>query len=573
MARISAAISRPAPGENRKARRLAQKQSRKKRGRGRDTPRAPQTKQSLSTLVRAEELMQQRKFREAIELLQAGLAQAPDNIDLWLSLGLALEGTGSNDPAYLVYKKVLELDVECADGWLAMGRTLNATGRPEAADIAVEKCLALSRDNAEALRQRATIKFSLGECSEGLEACDAALSLRPDWEQAYYVKGMLYKSSGDMAEARAALMRAHTLKPEWVKPLNELTEITDDADLDDLLERLQTALGHEQTDPRDKPRGLFAIARVSRAQKRHDEAFAVYKQANDEIKSSFPFDKSDFEAFIDETIESFPHNIFNESTGRGSESEKPVFIVGMPRSGTSLTEQIISSHARVHGAGENPALKEIADVLSNCSDIGVDYPRDARNLEPSALASLAKEYLTKIEMNCPPTALRITDKLVFNFLNLGLIALLFPNASIIHCKRDAMDTCLSCYFTNFTQVKLISFAFDLDALGFYYRQYNRLMEHWDKVLPTPILHVEYEKLIADQEAESRRIIDHIGLDWDDACLKFHEQDRAIITASIVQARKPIYSTSAGRWRRYEKHLAPLRDALGELSEIPTDTAT
>ncbi|MDA7946522.1 MAG: sulfotransferase [Hyphomicrobiaceae bacterium] len=517
--------------------------------------------------------MQQRKFREAIQLLQTGIAQAPNNIDLWLLFGLSLEGAGSHDPAYLVYKKVLELDTECVDGWLAIGRTLNATGRPEAADIAIEKCLALSRDNAEALRQRATIKFRLGECSKGLEACDAALSLKPDWEQAFYVKGMLHKSSGDMAEARAALMRAHTLKPEWVKPLYALTEITDDAGLDDLLGRLQTALAHEHADPRDKSRALFAIARVTRAQKRHDEAFAVYKQANDEIKSSFPFDKNELKAFIDETIKSFPHNIFNESAGRGSESEKPVFIVGMPRSGTSLTEQIISSHARVHGAGESPALKEIVDVLSNCSDIGVDYPRDARKLEPSALTSLAKEYLTKIEMNCPPAASRITDKLVFNFMSLGLIALLFPNASIIHCKRDAMDTCLSCYFTNFTQAKMISFAFDLDALGFYYRQYNRLMEHWDEVLPTPILHVEYEKLIADQEAESRRIIDHIGLDWDDACLKFHEQERAIITASIVQARKPIYTTSAGRWRRYEKHLAPLKDALGELSEIPTDTAT
>lgn len=262
---------------------------------------------------------------------------------------------------------------------------------------------------------------------------------------------------------------------------------------------------------------------------------------------------------------SFTPEFFKERRTGGSGSRRPIFIVGMPRSGSTLTEQIISSHSKVYGAGEHRALAEIVHILSQSKDGDFSYPQDVAKIEPHAWTSPAQQYLSNIERECPAEAACFIDKTLSNFFNLGLIALLFPNTHIIHCRRNPMDTCLSCYFTPFGDAKPLSFTCGLEELGFYYQQYHRLMAYWQQVLPIQILDVQYEKMIADQEAESRRIIDFLGLEWEDACLEFYKQKRDILTSSDAQIRKPIYKTSVDRWRPYEKHLAPLQEALGDLA--------
>ena len=240
------------------------------------------------------------------------------------------------------------------------------------------------------------------------------------------------------------------------------------------------------------------------------------------------------------------------------ESGQPVFIIGLPRSGTSLVEQILASHPEVHGAGELTDIGRLAQSLRVRVRSDKRFPDSALDIEQAQVAPLAQIYLDRLH-GLAPDAVRITDKMPSNFLYLGFIALLYPGARVIHCRRDPRDVGLSCYFQNFSHRP--AFAYDLGDIGFYNREYERLMAHWRTVAPVSIHDIDYETLIAEQERESRRLVEFCGLAWDDACLAFHKSGRAVRTASSWQVRQPIYRNSARRWRNYEPHLAPLIDAL------------
>jgi hypothetical protein len=235
----------------------------------------------------------------------------------------------------------------------------------------------------------------------------------------------------------------------------------------------------------------------------------------------------------------------------------PVFIVGMPRSGTSLVEQILASHPAVHGAGELRLMKHFTDALPAELGSTAEFPECLDRLDKAACHRLAEAYLGDLHRLAPDKA-RITDKLPLNFHNLGLIATLFPEAQIIHCRRDPRDVCWSCYFQNFRE---IAFACDLQMLGAYYRQYDRLMAYWKDMLPTPILDVCYEELVANLEHVSRQIVAFCGLPWDKACLDFHQTQRVVRTSSNIQVRQPLYRKSIGYWKNYEPYLGLLMKSL------------
>jgi hypothetical protein len=248
---------------------------------------------------------------------------------------------------------------------------------------------------------------------------------------------------------------------------------------------------------------------------------------------------------------------------RAGDSDRPVFIVGMPRSGTTLTEQILASHPKVFGAGELGLMGQAAQMLRRGS---VDSLASASG---DSLAKATAFYLREIG-RIDGEAARVTDKMTANFLRLGLIARMFPNARIVHCRRDPMDTCLSCFQQNFRAAHL-SWTCDLADLGHYYCQYRRLMDHWRQILPAgSMLEVDYEDTVSGLETQARRLVDFVGLEWDDACLRFHEADRTVVTASHSQVRRKVYAGSVGRWRRYGGGLRPLADALSECGCAPAD---
>jgi hypothetical protein len=229
----------------------------------------------------------------------------------------------------------------------------------------------------------------------------------------------------------------------------------------------------------------------------------------------------------------------------------------MPRSGTSLAEQILASHPRVRGAGELVDIGKMSTLLPGRLG-GEAYPDCLERLDRATARTLAEEYQGSLRQH-GGAAERVVDKMPHNYLHLGLIAALFPRSRIVHCRRDPVDTCLSCYFQEF--VNPLPYGPDLASLGRYYREYERLMAHYAQVLPLPLFELNYEELTAQQEAVSRRLVEFCGLDWDDRCLRFHETARTVRTSSSLQVRKPMYTSSVGRWKRYEAHLGPLLDAL------------
>jgi len=253
----------------------------------------------------------------------------------------------------------------------------------------------------------------------------------------------------------------------------------------------------------------------------------------------------------------FDDKLFSKHVDTGYGENTPIFIVGMPRSGSSLLEQILASHSLVYGAGELKYLSQIV-IHSSAKIAGIKFPYCAAKLSPDNFEILGAEYSKRLRQYSGAVKY-ITDKELHNFLYIGMIRLTLPNAKIIHCKRNPVDTCLSIFKTYFAGVH--KYAYDLSELGEYYKLYQDLMEHWYKILPGYIFDIQYEDLVGDQEGETRKLLDYCELPWDEACLSFHRTIRPVRTASAEQVRRPIYNSSVGLWRRYEKHLSPLLSAL------------
>ncbi|MFB6261416.1 MAG: sulfotransferase, partial [Thiohalorhabdaceae bacterium] len=292
---------------------------------------------------------------------------------------------------------------------------------------------------------------------------------------------------------------------------------------------------------------------------RYDQAIEAYHKANQLKPRSY--NRQAQENHFRRIKEQYTAE-FLESAPRATHgSRRPVFIVGMPRSGTSLTEQILASHPQVHGAGE---LEDIGATLKRIPGyLGSEraMPEAMAEATSEGLDRAAQGYLDRLAELAPAEAQRVTDKMPQNFLHLGAMALMFPEAAFIHTRRDPRDTCLSCYFQNFVAQGL-TFAYDLSNLGHYYALYEDLMAHWHEVLPVSLYDLQYEELVADPETKVAELLAHCGLEWDDRCMRFFETERDTRTASYDQVRKPIYTASAGRWQRYADHIGPLVEELG-----------
>jgi hypothetical protein len=314
-------------------------------------------------------------------------------------------------------------------------------------------------------------------------------------------------------------------------------------------------LADEARTVRDRVAAGFTLGRVCDRHDAYDEAFAAFALANQLLREDrnahgTVFDRDKFCDLVTQQIAAVTPPAFVATAGWGDPSEVPVFVVGMPRSGTSLVEQIAASHKRVFGAGER---MEVFGILSALEEGEVDRP--PVKWDRAAVRREATAYVRKLQ-EIGDGAIRIIDKQPDNILALGQIAVLFPRARVVVCRRDLRDVGLSCHFQYFRDDPLV-WTDDLADCGFRARQIERLLDHWRAVLPIPVLEVQYERLVANLETESRRLIDFLGLEWDPACLSFHETDRAVMTASRWQVRQPLYSSSAGRWRHYRRHLGPL----------------
>ena len=488
---------------------------------------------------------------DAVTHYGQALAIRPNYAEAHYNLGNALQELGRHEEAIACYERAVSIRRDFAEAYNNLGNALHNLGRHAEAMAHIEQALALEPELAEAHSNRGNVLQELSRHDEAIASYEQALTLKPDFAEAHYNLGISLQDLGRQEDAIASYERALALKPDHAEARRSLTLIKPSPDQVPLLEQRLT---DPSTSEEDAIHIHFALGDLLDQANSYTDAFEHFQKANTLKRNTINYDIRGHTAFVDRLIKTYTKSFFETNTARGSDSELPVFIVGLPRSGTTLVEQIVSSHPQVFGAGELGSLMSIEEGIAKEIETSRPYPEGISSCKDSVAAEFSTRYLRELR-EYSRAAIRISDKMPSNFLRIGLIKTLLPKARIIHCKRNALDTCTS-IFLNYL-VKGHDYSFDLEELGEYYLDYERLMRHWRGVLADEIFEVQYEELVTDQEPVSRQLIEHVGLEWDDACLDFHENKRAVKTASNLQVRKPIYKDSINRWRRYEKQLAPL----------------
>lgn len=502
-----------------------------------------------------------KRYDEACSSYRQALALVPNHAIAYNNLGNALNELKRHDEALACFEKAINLVPNYADAYYNAALVLQTVKRHDDAVSYYRKAIALQPDYAEAYLKMGVVYQELGKHDEALSWLDRAIALKPNGADAYVSKGGLLVELGRMSDAEAALERSLELAPDEAAPLIGLLSLKRSKRGEPFFDRLEAHYGRREKLPVEKQVDMcFAMGSALEHSGEYDESFAAYQEANRLYFHDHPYDEAEDVGYVENTCNFFSDEMFSKYSAAAdalpSECDQrvPIFIVGMPRSGTTLIEQILASHSDLYGAGELATLSELVKKVEL-------LPPGAPNWESSVLAlrELGRQYLDSV-WKLVPGARFITDKMPHNFKYIGLIPLMFPNAKIIHSLRDPMDTCFSCYALLFKEGH--EYSYDMQMLGRHYQRYRKLMAHWCSILPADrMLEIRYEDNVADLEHQARRLLDYLGLPWDSACLKFYQNRRSVSTASVTQVRKPIYSSSVARWKRYEKHLEPLLEIV------------
>lgn len=574
---------------------------------------------------RALELINQGRLREAKQLYQKLLKKTPADAGSWFMLGTVEGRMGNLVGAENAMCKSLQANSELPEAWLGLGQVLELQGRlddacdtylkaisnkPDLADahvsvgriylakvrfanalVHLEQAIKLGVNKPQVVSAYGEALNGNGRFRDAIEIYQNLLQQFPqstellcklgnlhyklsEMDLAYgYYQQVLEIESGNIAAQLGVINVLHQ-KKEDDKALSAIESLFENETknlpvaieystlchlmngCDKAVSRLETLLNELRVTPQDEVLACFELGRLYDASKQYDKAFEYYQRGN-KLKEG-QYNSQSVDESVSAIISGYPREAMNKHSRVNRARGKPLFIIGMPRSGTSLVEQVLSSHPDVFGAGE---LTDLAIILRNKrgGDESIELVRhEAEKLTVDELDQMAEKYLARLDQ-VSNGELYVSDKMPGNYTRLGLIAMLFPEAKIIHCKRNPIDTCLSCYFHDFSGYH--PHSYDLDGMVHYYKNYQRLMEHWHMALPLPIHDVEYEALVADQEGETRRMLEFLGLEWDDRCMQFHKSDRVVVTSSQAQVQKPIYHSSVSRWKNYEKHIAPLIKGL------------
>ncbi|MBI4005414.1 MAG: tetratricopeptide repeat protein [Gammaproteobacteria bacterium] len=499
------------------------------------------------------------KLEQAEACFRQAIFYSPDFAGAYTNLGLVMTQLGKFEEAKFIFEKTLQFNPDHAETHNHLGIVLYKLFLLDEARMFFERAIELNPKYAEAYCHLGEV-LMLQQQLEAAQFCmEKALKLKPDLSIAYYGMGNIYLHNGYIKKAQEAYEKALKLDPNLTDAKKGLirTRKYTKSDQEEIIS-ITSQLNNPQLENESAAVLHLALGKILDDCGDYEKAFYHYDKANTLKRKTVNFDSETHRQFVNQLILVFNKDLYENRIIAGDTSRQPVFIVGMPRSGTSLVEQIIASHPSAFGAGELDYFSKIAVSLPELLKTNADYPACITHLDQLTAQSIITDYL-ELLLSYSSRAQRITDKMPSNFLHLGLIAILFPSASIIHCRRNELDTCLSIYFQFFAGHH--PYTYNLDEIGAYYYQYKKLMGHWRDVLSIKMYEIDYEMLISNQEEESRKLIEYIGMPWEKRCLSFHKTKRPVMTASNWQVRQPIYTSSVERWRNYEPYLDSLKRIL------------
>lgn len=485
--------------------------------------------------------------------------------DGWHNLGIALRKLRRRELAFAACKNALLIEPKRGETWLALGNLLTESGQYDDAIECLER--ATRHDPSLALaRSRLADQFSQrGKVRRAEVLFRQSLGLDPVHVEGWLGLGRTLEDMGDAQSARAAYLNALHLRPDHAVALGNYLGLAREAGGDDSEREHWQAIAQgflRSEGVGDEPKALigYGLAKYHDRGREPARAAETGRMANAaRRRAAGPLDRDEMASRVDALIATYDADFFAERRRFGIGTDQPVFIVGLPRSGTTLTEQILSAHPLMHGAGELPDLARLAFKVT-----GEGEPWEAAKLlELGGSRVTAGDYLHAMRSGAPGKRLRISDKAPLNFFQLAFAAVLFPNARVIHCRRSPRDTALSIWMENLNEEQ--RYATDFGDLAFFTAQYERLMAHWRKALPLPILDVQYEDTVSNLEKQARRLVDFLGVPWNSACLDFHKNERAVQTPSRWQVRQPIYRRSLERWKAYAEFLPELAIAFPDVT--------
>lgn len=497
---------------------------------------------------------------EALASYDQAIALKPDLVEAHNNRSAVLEQTKRYVEALAGYDRAIALKPDFAEAYYNRGNVLQQLRRHEDASASYQRAVALRPHFAEAYNNLGKALQKLKRYTDALAAYDRAIALKPDFAEAYQNRGVTLVSAGDMQEAEKMFLASLALKPDCSSSYLNLTGIRQYRDPDHAdAKHIRTLLKDPVTRSEDRDCLYFALGKIYDDCVLYDEAFECYRLANAIHNAGISYSREGVSLLTRAIIEVFNKDFLAQPFALASEARSPLFIVGMPRSGTTLIASILSNHPSIGTAGELPTINECVLSMSDLTGTRLPYPYAAQQITSAVALRLATNYEARLRRDIEPEVPYVIDKHPLNFRHLGFISMLFPNARIIHCTRDPLDTGLSNYFQRFSSQ--YGYSFDLANIGHFYGEYMKLMAHWREALPMPIIEVRYEDMVLKTEETARKTLAFLGLEWHERCLAPHTNPYAVETASRWQVRQPIYQHSIGRWRRYEKHLKPLLQML------------
>lgn len=500
--------------------------------------------------------IQQKNFKLAIEYLDRATTALPENAEMLTHLGTALSYAGELDAAQNSFKAALQIDPTLIDACNNLAALSLRRNDSASAIRYYQQALAVNERVAEVHANLANVLLATGRVDDAISHYRRALSIRPRFPEAEYGLGQALRDNGDMAEAAKHYTMALEQNRSHASAMASLSSVADELDSGMHTRMLNT---YNRAAPGSEERKLlaFALGRQEENLGNFERASQLFLEGNAIHRAQLDFSPEKSAEQIARIATIFDRDLFAAKSGSGVSTAAPIFIVGMPRSGTSLVEQILASHPEVSGGGE--MLHFPATVFATLRELGPNgFPDAATLLQPADVRQIAEHYLGALDESITGTS-HFTDKLPGNFLMVGMIRLVFPNARIIHCTRDARDTCLS-MFKIFFPSGGHHFSYDLAELLEYHRNYQSLMNHWKSLLGDDIIEANYETIVTNPESSIRALLARCDLEFDPRCLDFHTTRRAVRTASAAQVRKPMYTSSIGTWRNFAPYLPGLAEA-------------